>query len=1029
MYSSVFLLFTNFSSSLLSLFIYVQQHQHGMSTVTARSSSSRGSVASEEVEVSGRGRGIRTIDLPAVFTTAEEQEMLAVITAFDLSRNELAELTSLQPLRSLLRFNASYNHVCRVAGLPLRLTQLNLSHNKLEHLDFVGELTHLRELDVSFNRLSSLAGLTSRVPLEVLTAEDNRIQRTTGLEGVQSLRVLSLSNNYISDIDELLFLPTTPALTLLSLTGNPVTRARHYRRVVGQLQPAVVTLDGAAVLREEEDRERRGSRNTSALANASDGDVSVRPQRPQQGERSAAERPRSAASRTDNTDRSSTAAEASRHPNAGVRAAYAASPTRAAEQRATRGVDTIKRHECHSAATQTVEESVPDASLDISGLAPRADVPRPAARTYTSSANTTTAAAATASANNATSSSSSALVRRTPSATQRKGRIQVSAAPLHRGVAQSPPQRATAAKTAPRGETSGGRLSASSVQQRSTAGRDDGAAGAQRREGEEGKDRSAATDIEMNNKEDYPGALMDSAPPSLPQAVQTEETNPHSSSPLEDDGRQAAHSSSSVGYASLHATPSTQRLSSGGANQVGSSSRLGRYGARTPATLQRSAASQEMDLTTAQLHDSLVAQEQLEKECQALRQRTRQVEAQLTDARRVVSQQLGELSQLRLERDALRQSETDLLERLEKERRAGKTRASHHGEEVQTLQAQYERMKTFYEAQLADTRRELSAERARLLQQRPKVSEAVTDMVDASHTATAAASAVQVSVSQSPPLSPPLAVTAIPPAASAKESTPPITQASPAAAMSDELTQQLASWLYTSLTAADSSDTSHASVRRPSGEQRETEAPRDVHPPSISTSARTVLERFVAQHTRQEGHTTEPIPAAEAAVVAAESDTDGGIATTQQQGKDAVEATKECTTQQEEDEKAAQHESASLPLPPPLLPQRRLPPPPPLTPAAPEEIKHSLPQVDAAEAGVVQREATPPFEEEEDEEEESSDEEETVLLAAPPAAAAVGPSATTSASVVPERADTRDARVRAAKAVLQGMEDLFGGAS
>ena len=112
--------------------------------MSATASSSRGSAGSEEVEVSGRGRGIRAIDLPAVFTTTEEREMLSVITAFDLSRNELQELTNLQPLRSLLRLNASYNHISRFDGLPLLLTQLNLAHNKLEHLDYVGQLTHLR---------------------------------------------------------------------------------------------------------------------------------------------------------------------------------------------------------------------------------------------------------------------------------------------------------------------------------------------------------------------------------------------------------------------------------------------------------------------------------------------------------------------------------------------------------------------------------------------------------------------------------------------------------------------------------------------------------------------------------------------------------------------------------------------------------------------------------------------------------------------------------------------------------------------
>lgn len=181
------------------------------------------------------------------------------------------------------------------------------------------------------------------------------------------------------------------------------------------------------------------------------------------------------------------------------------------------------------------------------------------------------------------------------------------------------------------------------------------------------------------------------------------------------------------GYAALHLTPAsvspspwtarsnqnsrsfiTRSGACRGAGDGGAgSSRFGRLTSYSPASLQRSAASQELDSTTAQLHDSLVVKEQLQRECQTLRQRVKHVEGQLTEARRVISQQLAELSQTRLERDTLRQSEAETLERLEKERRSAKARAAHHTEEVQTLQLQYERMKTFYEAQLADTRREL----------------------------------------------------------------------------------------------------------------------------------------------------------------------------------------------------------------------------------------------------------------------------------------------------------------------------------
>ncbi|GET85514.1 hypothetical protein, conserved [Leishmania tarentolae] len=598
-------------------------------SVTA--SSSRGSGGPEEVEVCGRGRGIRAIDLPAVFSTPQECEMLSVITAFDLSRNELQELTSLQPLRSLTRLNVSYNRISFVDGLPLRLTQLNLAHNKLEHLDCVGQLVHLRELDVSFNRLTSLAGLHARIPLEVLRADDNRIDCTGDLKEMHSLRIASLSNNYVEDVDELLFVSTTPSLQLLNLVGNPVTRARNYRQMLAELQPSLVSLDGAPLARAEDyENAAQTSRISSSRVPSA-----------------AAHRPLALA--TPNTVKKRLQRTLIHGPHDSVREALAA----------------VKAPATHSSVAVSLSNSASDS--------PARRGPGGGAAQWVGG--------------NASVGVSSITLEDSPHERPREQQPQpVKRAKPSPKVGASRPPVMAASRAAPSNSTS-----ACVEPQNDRAGV---AEPPQHPRGSPDHAGERTTDEDDMNG-DRPPAVEHSC-----RGCRETDTSLRTPVPTH---RQ-------VGYASLHATPATGRA----ADHLHSGVRV--RSLPSPASPQRFVASkQDLDSTTAQLHDSLVAKEQLEKECQTLRRACKHAEGQLAESRRVISKQLAELSQLRLERDALRESEGTMLERLEKEKRSGRTRASHHSEEVATLQAQYERMKTFYETQLADTRRELAAERARVL--------------------------------------------------------------------------------------------------------------------------------------------------------------------------------------------------------------------------------------------------------------------------------------------------------------------------
>ncbi|KAG5511877.1 hypothetical protein JKF63_07702 [Porcisia hertigi] len=787
-------------------------------------SSSRASGGSEEVEVSGRGRGIRVIDLPAVFSTPEEREMLCVITAFDLSRNELEELTNLQPLRSLTRLNVSYNRISFVDGLPLRLTQLNLAHNKLEHLDQVGELLHLRELDVSFNRLSSLAGLHPRVPLEVLRADDNRIDSTFGLKEMRSLCVVSLSNNYVESLDELMFVSTTPSLQLLNLVGNPVTRARQYRQTLAELQPHLVSLDGLPLTRPSDHEKAvhspRVNGSGAPLATVHASPPLATPRR-----MTTARSPRATSRASSDSLRKSLAAVKTLE----TRSAAVMSPAKS--------INASSSHRgggrsCSSARASIEASSI---SLDDSPNAhPRDQPPRPARRPTTG--------------------------------------------PI------SPPLRQPV-EAVPRAHPSGARCATAEPHRHHSAPaelplapRESPAGGAQHTR-------------DAHDASDYVGA-----------AVEDSQVGRRSA---DASLRTPEQGSRQVGYASLHYTPAK-----------GSSADCPRSGGRgrsflSPALPQRTVAlQQDLDSTIAKLHDSLVAKEQLEKECQALRQACKRAEGHLTEARRVISQQLAELSQLRLERDALRQSEGAALERLEKEKRAARTRASHHSEEVATLQAQYERMKTFYETQLADTRRELAAERARLLRRRnsnngggggsggsgeeqkaiPKARGGVAGrspklpLRDEGQCTHATAGSHRGKVGAAVPASPARSLSPMSRSALSSPAETAVHDRSVTTPSTDTVAQQLTSWLYASLTGDEhpAEGEKHVSGTVALGELRRSllrDAPkstttesRDSRPPpqgssdsaedgvvTAATAARRILQAFIAQHTAEP---TRPAPRA-----------------------------------------------------------------------------------------------------------------------------------------------------------------------
>ncbi|TSL61140.1 Syntaxin-binding protein 3 [Bagarius yarrelli] len=116
------------------------------------------------------------------------------------------------------------------------LSDKNLS--MLCHLDQLLLVTHI---NLCSNQLVTLPQQVAMLQcLEVLEADDNTIETLEGLHCLPRLEEVSLKNNQISKVSDLLPLATCPKLTRLDLRGNPVTVKNQAE--ISELLPSLTEL-------------------------------------------------------------------------------------------------------------------------------------------------------------------------------------------------------------------------------------------------------------------------------------------------------------------------------------------------------------------------------------------------------------------------------------------------------------------------------------------------------------------------------------------------------------------------------------------------------------------------------------------------------------------------------------------------------------------------------------------------------------------------------------------------------------------
>ncbi|POM57514.1 Hypothetical protein PHPALM_37961, partial [Phytophthora palmivora] len=160
-----------------------------------------------------------------------ELEILHLENPFDdITEDKLSSLNSFRDLGTSLR----------------SLHILWAMHCKISDLDGIGALVKLQELYLQHNNVTDISPLTMHDELRVIDLEGNRVADIGQIEQLGKV-TFELLLSILSALTVLLFSAFCPQLKSLNLTGNPVETVEHYRQIVANFVPQLVSLDDRAL--------------------------------------------------------------------------------------------------------------------------------------------------------------------------------------------------------------------------------------------------------------------------------------------------------------------------------------------------------------------------------------------------------------------------------------------------------------------------------------------------------------------------------------------------------------------------------------------------------------------------------------------------------------------------------------------------------------------------------------------------------------------------------------------------------------
>lgn len=144
---------------------------------------------------------------------------------------DIRDMSLLAGTTSLRYLNLSHNKIEYISGLDnlTGLVELCLSHNQIKEIGGLTTLTALHRLDLAQNKITEIKGLETLVTLQHLHLYLNQIVEIKGLDTLNNLRQLLLWHNQITTLKGL---ETLTALQILHLANNQITELKGLDTLV-----------------------------------------------------------------------------------------------------------------------------------------------------------------------------------------------------------------------------------------------------------------------------------------------------------------------------------------------------------------------------------------------------------------------------------------------------------------------------------------------------------------------------------------------------------------------------------------------------------------------------------------------------------------------------------------------------------------------------------------------------------------------------------------------------------------------------
>ena len=144
------------------------------------------------------------------------------LNTLDVNNNLITSLAGTENMKNLTVLDASYNVITDVSPISActALVELNISNNSITDITSLSTLNAMTHFDFSYNRVSTLPAWANDCALVKLTGSYNKIASVAGLVGLQNLNSIVLDYNSISSVKELIY---NNSIVLVSVYGNPVS--------------------------------------------------------------------------------------------------------------------------------------------------------------------------------------------------------------------------------------------------------------------------------------------------------------------------------------------------------------------------------------------------------------------------------------------------------------------------------------------------------------------------------------------------------------------------------------------------------------------------------------------------------------------------------------------------------------------------------------------------------------------------------------------------------------------------------------